>query len=149
MGGNRRGFRSYLPPLFYGSLRQHPREVLLVPRAGPQVARGAEPIRRMLGGLLWLGALVQGVLDGLRAHRDRTDVRQADAPVAVHLLRGRAHDGPVEQAAPELDVLVRAVSHREYDLGDDLVGGQRRGEYVLEEVLGLDRPLIGDYIGVA
>src|SRR5712692_7654467 len=130
--------------LFYGPLRKHSRQVLLVFRAGPKVARRVESIGRMLGRLLGLGTLVQGVFDGLRAHRDRTDVRQADAPAAVHLLRGGTDDGPVEQAAPELDVLVRAVGHREYDLADDLVGGQRRREQVLEEVLGVDLPLVGD-----
>src|SRR5712692_5690618 len=91
-----------LAGLFYGPLRQHPRQVLLVLRAGPQVARRAETIGRVLGRLLRLGALFECVFDGLRAHRDRTDIRQTDAPVAVHLLRGGAHDGPVEQTAPEL-----------------------------------------------
>src|SRR5260370_9331019 len=96
-----------LAGLFDSPLGQHPRQVLLVFRAGPKVARRVESVGRMLRRLLGLGTLVQGVFDGLRAHRGRTDIRQADAPVAVHLLRGGPADVPVEQAATELDGRVR------------------------------------------
>src|SRR5437899_2074386 len=147
-----RGFRSFrtgrLRCLFYCSPGQHPRQMLFVLRAGAQVARRIETVGRVLGGLVWLGAIVQGLLNSLRPHRRRADVRQPDAPPAVHLLGGRSHDCPVEEPAAELDVLVRAVGDREHDLGDDLVGRERRSEEVLEEVLGLYRPLVGDDLGV-
>src|SRR5712691_12395125 len=95
--------------LFYGPPGQHPRQVLLVLRAGAKVARRVEALGCVLCRLLWFGALVKRFLDRFRAHRSRTDIGQSDAPVAVHLLRCRAHDGPVEEPATELDVLVGAV----------------------------------------
>src|SRR5690349_3272870 len=72
-------------------LGEHAGEVLLVLRAGAQVARRVETVRRMLGRLFRLGALLQRVLHGVRADRRRGHVREADAPVAVHLL-GRHTD---------------------------------------------------------
>src|SRR6267378_459907 len=134
--------------LFYRPPGEDPRQVLLVLRARPQVARGAEPVGSMLRGLLRLGSLAQSVLDTLRTNRGRAHVSQPDAPVAVHLLRGRADDGPVEKAPAELDVLVGTVRDREHDLGHDLVRCQRRREQVLEEVLRRDRPLVGHDLGV-
>ena len=102
----------------------------------------------MLRRLFRLGALLERLLDGVRPDRRDADVRQPDPPAAVHLLRRHADDGPVEQPAPELDVLVRSVGDRKHDLGHDLVRSQRRGEQVLEEIVRWNRPLVGDDVRV-
>src|SRR5690348_18350485 len=73
-------------------LGEDPGEVLLVLRARPEVAGWVQPVGRVLGGLLRLGALAEGVLHGFGAHRCRPDVGEADPPVAVDLLGGRADD---------------------------------------------------------
>src|ERR1700682_296624 len=129
-------------------LGQHPSEVLLVLGAGSPLARSRPPIRRVLRRFLWLGALLQRVLDGLGADRRRSYVRQADAPTAVHLLGRGADYRTVEQTAAELDVLVRTIRHREDDLGNYLVGAERSGEQVLEEILGGDSPTVGHDLSV-
>src|SRR2546427_2989391 len=92
--------------LFYRPPGEDPRKVLLVLGARPQVARRVQPVGSMLRRLLGLGALAQSILDGRCAHGRRTHVRQPDPPVAIHLLRCRADDGPVEEPPAELDVLV-------------------------------------------
>src|SRR5437763_12341579 len=107
--------------LLDSSFRQHPGEVLRVLRAGARVAGRVEAVGCVLRRLLGLGALRERVLHRLGALRRRADIGQADPPVTVHLLGCGSDDGPVEQAAPELDVLVRPVGHREHDLGDYLV----------------------------
>src|SRR5438445_761678 len=84
-----------------------------------------------------------------RRSRRRRSISSMLAGAVIPLkTTGRSHDCPVEEPAAELDVLVRAVGDREHDLGDDLVGRERRSEEVLEEVLGLYRPLVGDDLGV-
>src|SRR5260370_214634 len=95
-----------------------------------------------------LGGLFPRIIYSLGADRGRSDVGQADAPITVHLLGRGADDRPVEQAAAELDVLVRAIRHREDDLGDYLVRTERSGEQVFEEILGSDRATVGDALGV-
>src|ERR1700687_451837 len=134
--------------LLDSSLRQDPGQVLFVLRARAQVTGGVQAIRRVLRRLLRLGALFQRLLDCFRADRGRSDVGESDAPIAVHLLGSGADDRPVEEAAAELDVLVRAVRHREDDLDDYLVRAERGGEQVFEEVLGGQSAAIGDDLGI-
>src|SRR2546430_9948549 len=76
-------------------LGQHAGEVLFVFRAGAQVAAWVEPVRRVLGRLLRLAALLERFLDRGRPDRRDADVGEADPPSAVHLLRRHADDGPV------------------------------------------------------
>src|ERR1700682_2919987 len=130
------------------SLGQHSSQVLLVLGAGAQVAGRVQAVGCVLRRIFWLGAVVQSVLDCLRADWCRTDVRQPDAPATIHLLGRGADDRPVEETAAELDVLVRAVGHGGDDLDDDLVCRQGRCEEILEEILGRDRALVGHDLGV-
>src|SRR5438105_8626644 len=65
------------------SLGQHAGQVLLVLRAGPQIAARVEPVRGMLRGLFRLGATLQSLLDRGRPNRRDADVGEADAPSAV------------------------------------------------------------------
>src|SRR6266566_5100248 len=111
--------------LFYCPPREDPRQVLLVLRARPQVTRRVEPVGGVLGRLVRLGALLEGILDGRRPHRRRTHVGQPDTPPAVHLLGSGTDYRPIEEPAAELDVLVRTVCDRKHDLGDDLIRGER------------------------
>src|SRR5450759_1176714 len=147
-GAKYRATRYPLLGLLDRSLREHPRQVLLVLRARSQVARRVQPVGCVLCRLFWLGTVVQGFLNGSGTDWGWSDVGQPDAPAAVHLLGRGADDRPVEKPAAELDVLVGAVRHRKDDLDDDLIRRERRREDVLEEVLGCDRPLVGDYLGV-
>src|SRR6202521_6438733 len=78
------------------ALGQHPSEVLLVLRAGAQVARRIEAVGGMQRRLLRLGALLQSLLHCLGPHRGRADVCEADPPVAVHLLRSEEHTSELQ-----------------------------------------------------
>src|SRR3977135_3940976 len=98
-------------------LRQHPGQMLFVLGARAQVTGGVQAVRCVLRRFLGLGAFLQRLLDGVGTNRSRSDVGQADAPAAVHLLSRGADNRPVEKAPPEFDVLVRPVRHREHDLG--------------------------------
>src|SRR6202521_268268 len=134
--------------LFDRSLGQDPRQVLLVFRACSEVTGRVQTVGRVLRSLLRLGTVVQGLLDRMGANRVRAHCVHPDAPAAVHLLGRRADDRPVEKPAAELDVLVGAVRHGEEALDDDLIRLEGRRKDVLEEVLGGDRPLVGNDLGV-
>src|SRR5205807_2558242 len=55
--------------LLYGASREHPRQVLLVLRGGPDIPARVEPVRGVLGGLAGRGSLAQGLLDGQCSNR--------------------------------------------------------------------------------
>src|SRR5437899_2450320 len=59
-------------------LGEHAGEVLFVFRAGAQVAAWVEPVRRVLGRLLWLGALLERLFHGGGPDRRDPDVGEAD-----------------------------------------------------------------------
>src|SRR5262249_50106716 len=102
----------------------------------------------MLGRLLWGRAGCQRIFHGPAPNRRGTAVRKADAPSTVQLWRASPDDGPVEEAAPELDVLVGAARERKDDLADDLVRVEGRRPEGDEEVLGPEAPLVGHDLGV-
>src|ERR1700756_5246375 len=82
--------RNSLFGLLDGAFGEHSRQVLFVLGAGPKVTGRVEPVGSVLGGLFWLGAFVERLLDRLCADRCWPDVGEADPPASVHLLRGGA-----------------------------------------------------------
>src|SRR2546426_10225219 len=79
-----------------GPLGQDARKVLLVLRAGPQVAGWAEAVRRMLGRLFRFGALVQRLLAGGRPDGASDDGGGAHPPVTADLRRCHPDHRPLE-----------------------------------------------------
>src|SRR5213080_3541648 len=111
------------------------------------VLRGPE---RVVG---WRGPLVRScrggrrvrapahrLLDPRRTQRREPHVRQADVDPAVRTDGRNAHHGPILRPALELHEAPSRTRLRNADLGEHLVGCERRLEERLEEVGRRDRP---------
>src|SRR5258708_1049874 len=109
---------------------------------GGEGGGGGGGLAGVLGGLPRRGALGERLLDAGAPARGERQVDVADAPVArVELLHHDSSHRPVEEAAAELEVLVRARGDWEAHGGDDLVRLQRGREEVDEERRGGMRAL--------